>query len=231
MFNKEKHLKIIQEAINELGLLEDRTKDPNPFAHRYIGTIVDNTRGLLTAPANSLDKGSRNVTFSDDKHWLSLMQAVHRSFFSSLHTAVEKSFETILEDKKIEAENKQQKQYKQKLKNYEPIDVNLEAFITKIIEGIPLNFSDKLNAVLELTSLPKTVKGTWRKFFIGMTIVRNQVSHSNSALTQQEQEALIQGGLKALVSTNGDLQVNPGMYKQFAEFSLIFFDLVYSNIK
>lgn len=231
MFNKEKHLERIQEALDELALLQDRTKAPNPIAHQYIGTIVDNTRGLLTAPANSLDNGSRKATFSDDENWVSFMQAVHRSFLSSLHTAVEISFERILEDKKRNAENKQQKKYKEKLKTFKPINEKLEAFITKIIEDIPLNFRDKLNAVLELTSLNKKEKGMWRKFFIGMTIVRNKVSHSNSTLTQQEQEDLKQGGLKALVSNNGDLQVNPRMYKQFAEFSLNFFDLVYSSME
>ncbi len=231
MINKDTHLKRILEALDELVLLQDRTKAPNPIAHQYIGTIVDNTIGLLTAPANSLVKGSRNVTFSDDKNWVSLMQAVHRSFLSSLHTAVEISFERILEDQKIKAENKQQKKYKEKLKTFKSINEKLEAFITKIIEGIPLNFRDKLDAVLELTSLNKKEKGTWRKFFIGMTILRNKVSHSNSTLTQQEQEDLKQGGLKALVLKNGNLQVNPRMYKQFAEFSLNFFDLVYSSIE
>ncbi|MEE8125986.1 MAG: hypothetical protein V3T42_09255, partial [Nitrospirales bacterium] len=146
MINKDTHLKRIQEALDELILLQDRTRDPNPIAHQYIGTIVDNTIGLLTAPANSLDKGCRNVTFSDDENWLSLMTAVHRSFLSSLHTAVEMSLERILEDQKTKAENKQQKKYKEKLKTYEPIDEILEAFITKIIEGIPLNFRDKLDA-------------------------------------------------------------------------------------
>lgn len=231
MINKDAHLKEIQESIEELILLQNRTKASNPIAHRYIGTVVHNTIGLLTAPANSLDKGSRNITFSEDENWLSLMKAVHRSYFSSLHTAVEMGFERILKDQKTKAENKQQKKYKRKLETYEPIDENLEAFIIKIIEGIPLNFRDKLDAVLELTSLPQRVKSTWRKFFIGMTVVRNQVSHSNLTLTQQEQKDLIQGGLKALVAKNGDLKVNPKMYKEFAEFSLHFFDLVYSGIK
>ena len=231
MIKKETHLRSIEEAIHELALLHDRTKDPNPIAHQYIGTIVDNTIGLLTAPANSLDKGNRKVTFSDDKNWLSLMKAVHRSFLSSLHTAVEMSFERILEDQKTKAENKQQKKYKEKLKTYEPIDEKLEAFITKIIEGIPLNFRDKLNAVLELTSLNKKEKNMWRKFFIGMTIVRNKASHSNPTLTQQEQEDLKQGGLQVVVSKNGDLQLNPRMYKQFAEFTLNFFDLAYGSKK
>lgn len=229
MIKKETHLRSIEEAIHELALLHDRTKDPNPIAHQYIGTIVDNTIGLLTAPANSLDNGNRIFTFSDDKNWVSLMQAVHRSFFSSLHTAVEISFERILKDRQIKAENKQQKKHKEKLKTFKPIDEKLEGFITKIIEGIPLNFMDKLNAVLELTSLSKKNKKTWRKFFIGMTIVRNKSSHSTTTLTQKEQEDLKQGGLQVVVSKNGDLQVNPRMYKQFAEFTLDFFDLAYSS--
>lgn len=226
MKKKADHLRSIETAIVELALLEDRTRAPNPIPHQYIGTIVDNTLGLLTASANSLDNGVRIVTFSDDKNWLSLMQAVHRSFFSSIHIAIEISFERILEDRNIQVENKQQIKLNKELKTFEPIDKKLEAFITKIIKGIPLNFKDKLNAVLKLTSLSNNEKKKWRKFFIGMTIVRNKVSHSNPTLTQQQQEDLKQGGLQVLVSENGNLKANPRMYKQFAEFSLNFFDLM-----
>ena len=110
-----------------------------------------------------------------------------------------------------------------------PIDKKLEGFITEIIKGIPLNFRDKLHAVLELTSLSNKDKKIWRNFFIGMTIVRNKVSHSNPTLTKQEQEDFKQGGLKVLVSENGNLQIDPRMYKQFAGCTLDFFDLAHSN--
>lgn len=231
MINKETHLKRIQEAINELLELHQRTKAPNMVANQYIGTIADNTVSLLTASANSLDNGKRTVTFSDENNWVSLMQAVHRSFLSSLHTAIEVSLEKILECQKQQVENKQQISLKKKLETFKPLPTELEEFIIGIINGIPLNFQDKLNSVLEQTSLTNKHKTIWRKFFNGMTIVRNKVSHSNPTLTQTEQDILIQGGLKVLISKKGDIQVNPRMYKQFAEFTLNFFDLVYKSMK
>lgn len=75
-----KHLQRILEAVDELTAFHSRTAAPAPMPHQFVGTVVDNTVGLLTAPANALDGGARAIRFSDHANWLSLMQAVHRSF-------------------------------------------------------------------------------------------------------------------------------------------------------
>src|SRR2546427_12833516 len=84
-----KHLHRISEAIEELAPLSKAYAAPAPESIQFLGTVVDDTVGLLTAPANAIDGGSRHVTFEKKLNWRSLMQAVHRSFFSDVRTAAE----------------------------------------------------------------------------------------------------------------------------------------------
>jgi len=69
------HLVAIDAAIASLIALSGRMTAPAPVSHQFIGTIVDNTIVLLTAPGNSLDIGSRSFMFSHTRNWISLMQA------------------------------------------------------------------------------------------------------------------------------------------------------------
>ena len=89
--NKRSHLEHILASLDELLLVSKKTSAPSDNCFQYLGTTVDNTLSLLTAPANSLDDGHRRLIFNDDKNWVSLMQAVHRSFLSSVQIAVEKA--------------------------------------------------------------------------------------------------------------------------------------------
>src|SRR5579884_1243306 len=87
--NIDAHLDSIVAAMEELLRISRRGAAPASIPSQYIGTIIDNTAALLTAPANALDQGNRHVTFSEPANWLSLMQALHRSFFASILIAVE----------------------------------------------------------------------------------------------------------------------------------------------
>ncbi|HAU2052860.1 TPA: hypothetical protein JBK15_15970, partial [Legionella pneumophila] len=89
--NRNSHLQHILTTLEELIIISKKTAAPSDNCFQYIGTIVDNTIGLLTAPANSLDGGNRRISFNDDNNWVSLMQAVHRSFLSSIQTSVERA--------------------------------------------------------------------------------------------------------------------------------------------
>jgi len=83
-----------------------RTAAPAPIPHQYVGTVADTTIGLLTAPANALDNGVRRIQFSNDRNWLSLMQAVHRSFFSSLQLAIESGLEAICREQGLKVSSR-----------------------------------------------------------------------------------------------------------------------------
>ena len=88
--DKQAHLEHLNQAMNELSMLAPTTGGKASEAVQFVGTIIENTLCLLTAPANALDKGNRQVWFDEDKNWLSVMSALHRSFFSGIHTATER---------------------------------------------------------------------------------------------------------------------------------------------
>lgn len=225
------HIKEIENTMKELELLQKRTAAPAETAHQYIGTICDNTLALLTAPANSLDGGCRNIQFTQHQNWLELMKSVHRSFLSSLHTATEMCFDVILKpDTKIG--NGRQENLLKKLEKFQIEDENLKIFIKDIIKNITKHtgFMDKLEAILNIASLSKEDKKNWRNFFDALRIVRNKVSHSDCSLSQHEKEILEKGELKNLVSKSGTLQANTKMYGQLAKLTLDFFDQVYKSI-
>ena len=87
--------------IDAPSTLEPPTSRADPFINTF-GTTVDNTVGLLAAPANALDGGTRALRFSDTRNWLSLMQAVHRSFFSSLQLAIEAGLVAICRERGLQ---------------------------------------------------------------------------------------------------------------------------------
>lgn len=82
MFYKDKHIKAIDEAIHELLSLQDRTVSSTNIQNQFIGTIIDNTCCLLTAPFNSLcEDKNKYIIFTDNVNLTSVIQAVHRSFY------------------------------------------------------------------------------------------------------------------------------------------------------
>lgn len=214
-----KQLKAITNSIDELMNFRDRTKAPNPVTHRYIGTIVDNTLGLLCSVANSLDKGCRKITFDQMENWTSLMQAVYRSFFSSLHIAIEKA----LLETNVKAESSEGKRYIKIINEIcenEPQKKELLEYFTKRTPS----FSDLLDALLKDKKMNSNKKTIWRKYFKALSILRNKASHSDTKLSDIQRQSLIDGGFKVCVSQHGELQANTNMYAQIVKYVLDFLD-------
>ncbi|MCG2585988.1 hypothetical protein [Massilia sp. TS11] len=225
-----RHLQRINESIEELQAFSPRTSAPAPIPHQYIGTIIDNTIGLLTAPANAVDKGSRNVQFAAPSNWLSLMQAVHRSFFSSLMSAVEKGLTHICQTKEIPIKSKQGEKLLAKVSAIQSTCTNAGLEIPELAElekhfaAFKPTFADHLDSTLEATLLDKEAKKKWRRFFRALSIVRNKASHSDTTLTNAEREDLRSGGCEVMIDERNELVLNPRMYAQAAYFALQFFE-------
>lgn len=226
------HLQRILEAVDELMVFHPQTAAPAPIPHQFIGTVVDNAVGLLTAPANALDGGARAVRFSDIANWLSLMKAVHRSFFSSLHLAIESGLVALCREREVVVYNRF---YKSAIEAVAQIE--REAGSSKTVQRAVktlhtylkrqhTRFDDYLHAVLDPISLPRETKTQWRRFFRALSIVRNKASHSDVSLTGIERKALLDGGCGVMISSSGELVINPRVYAQFVTFALQFFDLV-----
>jgi hypothetical protein len=230
-----KHLQRIEEAIAELSSFHPRTTEPAQIPHQLLGTIIDNTIALLTAPANSIDQGSRNVAFSDSRNWLSVMQAVHRSFFSSLMTATEAGLSYLCGMRNVAVESRQRKKMIEVVdaleKSASAAKVELRELkqLRRLIPGDRPIFTDYLESVLEGSLLSDSDKKTWRQFFRALSIVRNKASHSDTTLSETERRDLRDGGCVTMIAADGTLVLNPRMYAQAAHFVLQFFELIYKG--
>lgn len=226
----EKHKKSILEAINELAKLQSRTCSPAPIQHQFIGTALDNSLGLLTAPANAL--GERiNFSFTEFDNWLSLMKSVHRSFCSQVHTCLEKGREKLVLEWNLNVESSIKKQYSKQLEAIRPLVPESDtsqnkAFmkLEKYFNNFKPSFSDTINTVIKASKLTKERKAVWRAYFDALTIARNKSSHSEPALSKNEIEKLKKGGFESLVYKDSTFQCNPRYYVQIGTHCLDFFD-------
>jgi hypothetical protein len=230
-----RHLQRILEAIQELMRFHAKTATPAPLPHQYVGTVVDNTVGLLMTPANGLDGGKRTIRFSDASNWLSLMQAVHRSFFSSLQLAIEAGLLAICRERGLQVSSRLREDMQSEIRKIENAAGDNDAIhcgvkhLRSFLKRYRPSFDDYLESVLTTVSLPNITKARWRRFFRALSIVRNKASHSDTSLTETERKALVEGGCGVMISKSGDLVMNPRMYAQFVTFTLQFLDLICST--
>lgn len=218
--------------MRELHALADRTRSPAPIPHQYIGTVVDNTIGLLTTPGNALDGGRRIVTFSETSNWISLMQAVHRSFFSSVHLATEAGLVSLCVERGVPLRSRLRDAAAAPIAKIEQVaghrpDIQRAVKdLRAVLRTTRPGFDDFLEGALSTVPLPRKVKATWRRFFRALSIVRNKTAHSDPRLTEAERIRLRDGGFTVMISPSGDLGLNPRMYLQVVTFTLNFFDLL-----
>jgi hypothetical protein len=230
--NRQAHLADINQAIAELAALESRTISPAPIYHQYIGTIIDNTIGLLTAPASILNSPVPRIAFSEDHNWLSLMLAVHRSFFSSIQIGLEKALCELCTTNGVKVVSKFQRTAEKAFSELVPHIAETEdaARATKNLRkifrvGHP-GFDDYLNAALDTSSLSAKDKKEWRKYFRAISILRNKTSHSDTELSDAEKTAFHDAGFGDYLSESGTLRLNSRRYCQVAVRVLNFLDAV-----
>lgn len=143
-----KILKYITDSMYELKGCQDRVKDSNLITHRYIGTIINNTLVFLCSVANSLDGRSRHIEFDQMRGWKSAMQAVHRSFVSTLHLAIETGLEDLCTRLNVTAESSERKRYLKIVNEINGND-NHKKTLTTYFEKRKPSFEDKVNAILK----------------------------------------------------------------------------------
>ena len=233
--NLHAHIAHIDGAMHELHALQARTQAPANLAHQYVGTIVDNTVGLLTAPANALDRGGRFVQFTEVPNWVSLMQAVHRSFFSSVHSATELALAEVCRERGANVSSRLKQATEGPLGHIEEIagdDPTVRRALKDLRALMRANrpgFDDFLESALTTSSLPEQLRKHWRKFFKALSVIRNKASHAHPELTDSERARLRDGGLGHMIDGSGGLVMNTRMYLPVATAVLDFFDLLYAN--
>lgn len=223
----EERLDAISAVIADLSTLQSRTAAPAPVPHQYVGTVIDNTVALLTAPANSLDGGHRSVRFIEDSGWRSLMQAVHRSFFASVHLALERAIVYRCQERGIAVNSQMAARSLADLAlitratALDGTATKAHARLLRQFERLRPSFDDYLNAVLDASTLPKAAKVKWRRFFAALTILRNKASHSLVAPTPGELQTLVSSGFFEAVGLSRDVGT-PREYMRVATLTLGF---------
>ena len=226
------HLASINSATHELLRFTPRTIAPASIPHQYIGTIVDNTVALLTAPANSLTDKPVAIRFSEESNWISLMQAVHRSFFSSIMSAVESGLTHIARTYQIPTVSKQGQKMLSKMAAIQKTCADAGLNVPELnsladhFSSYKPNFADHLESVLQATAIDNKSKKRWRATFRALSIVRNKASHSDTTLTAVERDDLRTGGYEMMIDAQGGLALNPSLYARVTRSMLDFFDEV-----
>jgi len=230
-FRAASHVAVIDRAMAGLLKLEIRTRMPADVPHQYVGTIVDNTIVLLASCGNALDGGTRRVSCSEAPNWVSAMQAVHRSFFSSIQMAAELGLRHVCKERGTGVHSAFRGKVEKQLAIIEEglTEAKGRRALVKLRKQLTRSkpeFADYLNAGLEAAAIPSAERKTWRKFFGALGIVRNKASHSDSSLSETEREGLRGGGFGGLVSSSGSLVMNPSRYVEVSSHVLDFLDLI-----
>lgn len=147
------------------------------------------------------------------------MQAVHRSFFSSIHTAVEKA----LSEQCTFVDIKNKKKVDSLVEELGDKLTKTQKRVIKSLSPKKPSFNDYLDAALKKNgTIPEHRKTAWRKYFNCLSVVRNKVSHSDCALNHNERELLMQNGFSPLVNGT-ELQINSRFYSQVCNHVIQFF--------
>lgn len=226
MSDVERHIKEIEDTINELNSIPEKVKVPKEET-KFLGTVLANTISFLSSAANSLDNGKRVKAFNHIDDWGELLKAINRSFFSTIIISTERGLELYISKKGgvIESSQKRtcQKKY-DKIRTLLDGDtlVKFDSFVKEVIKNIKPTFADYLEEALRLSTFDKKGKRSIRNFFSALTIVRNKSSHSNPSLTENEIERLKEGGLSFFISTSGDLVASHRYYYSLSEYIIGF---------
>ena len=199
--------------------------------HQYVGTMVDNTIALLCAPLNALTGGALRSEFEQLGNWISLMQAVHRSFFASIMMAVEKGCGDVCAEANVAVVARPTDRIRKLIDQIEkaaPDNDVVARAVPKLRDAVARQpaFTDYLETAMSVKNLNERERRTWRGFFRALSIVRNKLSHSDTTLSDNERTAMREGGCGALIGEEGQLVLNPRMFCQVAMFALQFFDLL-----
>ena len=226
--DRENHKKRIKEAIEELTPLSDAYGEPAPVTIQYLGTVVDNTLGLLVSALIGMDGQPRRFYFENDSAWLSFMQSVHRSFFASTLLAVEAALDDVCKRNGWEIKSQSQEKATRLARNLS--HKLTDADQKKIRELAPRHptFSDALESVLKQMTWERELKKRWRKYFRALTIMRNKSAHFAQPLTLAERQDLRAGGFGAAIG-NGYVVANPRMFRQVCDHISEFLGLIYGS--
>lgn len=217
------HLATLEQTIAELLPVSRMTAAPAPNAYQFVGTMVDNTLTLLLGVTNCLDQGNRSIQFSNFRNWISAMQAVHRSFYSSIIMAVEKSLTEYCLEERIQVKSSRLQDADKLIEELSHTLTDKQAKAIRRLAGRDPQFRDYVDTVLRAKLNDQSRRKTWVKYFDALRVLRNKASHSDVSLSDSERETLMNGECGQFVSAEGTLQTNTTTYKYVLDRIFMFY--------
>ena len=208
----------IKSLDSALTKLLDFEKDlGNKVELRGLGAVVQGIICFLTVAANTLDKGQRQLRFSEKDDWNNLMTLINRAFYANLHTAIEAELLDFCKRKNTDVESSHRrkllKEFNERLRPNLPPSLadEFEIFIQKILPDRPSS-NDILNSALKVATFTNDDKKYFRRLYEALSVLRNKSSHSDITLTESDKLKLQDAQLTFLVSSTDTLQSQPGHY-------------------
>ena len=180
-------------ALQNFGTL---TKPPAPEYHGFLGSTTNATLVLL-GQCIQLAGGTFELTdgFSTN-HWQSVVNVIHRSYYSSLQMVVEAMCDGFCRSRE-------------------------QQVVSSTPERKP-GFMDHINSALKASRLANDRKTIWRQYFDGLRILRNKNSHFDAKFSEHEVKVLTKAGLTEHISPAGLIQTRPANYVPLAKSALDF---------
>ena len=210
-----------------------RKKDP---PHEQLNPALGNA---LIGMVNSLlyiSGKHEGLPGFNESFFYNLQATMHITFFSDLHIGTEECLIAILRKQKIEPELNRRKQ----------VESIIQALIIKVGDAASIErevsdirnlvsknptFNDHLNTVLEnCNGLSDTYKRDSRKYFNALNVIRNKVSHPQTALTDSEKNTLREGAFSNAIGVDGKLQMTFERYFTVLMNVVRFLDIISTNI-
>jgi hypothetical protein len=161
---------------------------------------------------------------------------MNRAFFSDLHIGVEEGLKEVISNQGfivIVSKHELAKSILQNIEKKLEDTTLISGELNKILRlgGKFATFNDYLNTVLNnIKSLDKNYQSNARAYFDALSIIRNKISHSDTALSESEKKKLKRGKFNNAISTDGSLQMTFEGYKFLLTDIVRFFDNLYSHL-
>lgn len=236
MDQKQKNILIekLKKSINTLQTLQILLRKKNPPHEMLYPVIVNAVIGMTNALLYLEEKHPYMLSFNED-FFNNLQVTMHITFFSDLHTGTEECLAQIIKNKgfvikvnKLEQAKSIIKSIERKTNNSSGIKNDLKK-IRNLVSKNP-TFNDFLNTVLNNSpGLSETYKKECRLYFDALSIIRNKVSHSRTALTENEKARLTSAKFKTAIDKGGNLQMTFEGYIHLIDDVVRFLDTIHAN--
>ncbi len=227
--DREAHLIELEKTTKDFVKLSQDWAEQDNDSLNFFGGVIDNTAVSVLSAYNLLSDKPQHIYFSHHSNWFTYMGIVHRNFFTNLVAYCEESTKIFCKKNNLKITTKKQRFMSQLDRTYGNAQVNAKQH-KKLLSYVDVTpgFMDYVEAALVV--LPNKRRTYWRNRFSGINVLRNRSSHSNSNLTANQIQILINGGFGEQVESEGVL-FNTSLYLPLVKECIEFIKELQSSVE